>query len=59
MDKTKILILVFVMAFLAFRIYQKYAKKTKNASRLGGEKSKNQQFENDSKDDDYEPYSQK
>ncbi len=35
MDKTNIFILVFAITILAFRIYQKYIKKNKDAGKAG------------------------
>jgi hypothetical protein len=59
MDKTNIFILVFAATILAFRIYQKYIKKNRDAGKAGGMGSVSQHSESGSKDDEYEPYSKK
>jgi hypothetical protein len=59
MDTKELIIIIAVMSFLAFRLYQKFGKKdqkgdanNKNMSSFGTDFST-------SKDDDYEPYSKK
>ncbi len=59
MDKTQIFILVFAIAILAFRMYQKYIKKAKDKPVSDNQDSKGSQFISPSKDEDYEPYSKK
>lgn len=58
MGKNEIIILSAAMAFLAFRLYQKYAKKNKGIQ--GGEtKPKSPTSFPSSVKDEYEPYSKK
>jgi hypothetical protein len=59
MDKTQVIIFSAAMAFLVFRLYQKYLKKGKFKP---GDKNKTPSgsgFSSSTKDDDYEPYSKK
>lgn len=57
MDKSEIILLVAVLIFASFRIYQKYFRKE---SKSGGKPNKvNSDSMSSSKDDDYEPYSGK
>ena len=59
MDKTEVLLIVFTVAFLSYRLYQKYKKKgiVKPGSDI--KTSSGSLFSSSSKDDDYEPYSKK
>jgi len=57
MEKRDILILALVIAFLAFRLYQKYIKKEQ--LKQGGIKKSDTSFPSSSNEDDYEPYSGK
>jgi len=59
MDKKDILIFAAVLAFLAFRLYQKYAKKDQKGTANDKKTSSDSTFFSTSKDDDYEPYSGK
>jgi len=59
MDTKDIIIFSAVMAFLAFRLYQKYAKKNQKGTANDKKISSDSAFFSTSKDDDYEPYSRK
>jgi hypothetical protein len=59
MDKTSAIVFFSAMAFLAFRLYQKYVKKEKGKTGNDTGVSNGSQFSSSSKDDDYEPYSKK
>jgi uncharacterized membrane protein YebE (DUF533 family) len=59
MDKTEILLLVFAVTFLAYRLYQKYKKKGMVKPHSDVKTSSGSLFSSSSKDDDYEPYSKK
>jgi hypothetical protein len=59
MDKTQIILISAVMAFLAVRLYQKYVKKDKGNSGSVKKPSTGSDFSSTSKDDDYEPYSKR
>jgi hypothetical protein len=59
MDTKQIIIFSVAMAFLAFRLYQKYYKKNNSASSTEQKSPKSTSFMSSSKDDDYEPYSKK
>jgi len=59
MDTKQIIIFSVAMAFVAFRLYQKYYKKNTPGSSDENKSSKGNTFSNHSKDDDYEPYSKK
>lgn len=59
MDKTQIILIAAIMAFLAIRLYQKYLKKDKGNSGSVKKPSTGSGFPSTSKDDDYEPYSKK
>jgi hypothetical protein len=56
-DSLQIALIVFIFAFAGFRIYQRYFKK--NIEQPGGVKKPGSSFTSSSKDDDYEPYSNK
>jgi len=59
METRDLIILIAVIFFVAFRLYQKYGKKdlkgTANTKKASNETS----FFSTSKNDDYEPYSKK
>jgi sortase (surface protein transpeptidase) len=59
MDTKQIIIFSAAMAFLAFRLYQKYYKKNNSVSSTEQKNKKGTTIFNSSKDDDYEPYSKK
>jgi uncharacterized membrane protein YebE (DUF533 family) len=59
MEKSKIILLIAVIAFAAFKIYQRYFMKGKNKSGTDDQSQKGSQFTSSSKDDEYEPYSKK
>jgi uncharacterized membrane protein YebE (DUF533 family) len=59
MDKTQVIIFSAAMAFVAFRLYQKYIKKNKNSKGDTTSPSSSGSFPSSLKDDDYEPYSKK
>lgn len=59
MDKTEIIIFSAAMAFLAFRLYQKYIKKDKGKSAPDTKTFSGSAFPSSTKDDDYEPYEKK
>ncbi|MCX6320756.1 MAG: hypothetical protein NTX93_03005 [Bacteroidia bacterium] len=59
MNTTKVIIFSAAMAFLAFRLYQKYIKKGKDKPGAGTNHFSGSSFSSSSKDDDYEPYSKK
>jgi hypothetical protein len=60
MDRIEIIILVSVLVFAGFRLYQKYVKNAKGKSQNGNRGiSGNSDFSVPSGDDDYEPYSKK
>jgi hypothetical protein len=59
MDKKQIIILAVTIAFVGFRLYQKYIKKDKIDSGSATKKTPDSAFTSSSKDDDYEPYSKK
>jgi len=59
MDKSKIFLIVFLLAISAFRIYQKYKKKDTAKSETDAKNLPESNFSSSSKDDDYEPYSKK
>jgi hypothetical protein len=56
MDKSEIFILIAVILFLAFRLYQKYGKKDRNTP---GNKASASILTSSSKEEEYEPYSGK
>ena len=56
-DSLQIVLLISIIAFAGFRLYQKYNKKGDgNPDNI---KKKDSSFASSSKDDDYEPYSKK
>jgi uncharacterized membrane protein YebE (DUF533 family) len=59
MDTKQIIIFSVAMAFLAFRLYQKYYKKNTPGSSGEKKSSSGNAFFDSSKDDNYEPYSKK
>ncbi len=59
MDTKDIIIFSAAMAFLAFRLYQKYYKKGNKVNSAEETKSAGTSFFSSAKDDDYEPYSKK
>jgi uncharacterized membrane protein YebE (DUF533 family) len=59
MDTKQILIITFVLAYLAFRLYQKYYKKDKGNSDSISKPKDSSSFPSSLKDDKYEPYSKK
>jgi hypothetical protein len=59
MDNKEIIIFVIAMAFLGFRLYQKYVKKDKGVPGANTKTFSGSSFSSSSKDDDYEPYSKK
>jgi hypothetical protein len=59
MDKTQIILFSAAMAFLAFRLYQKYVKKDNKKTGPGMKSGSESSFPNSSKDEEYEPYSKK
>jgi hypothetical protein len=59
MNKTEILTLAIVLAFLAVRLYHKYKKKDIVKPGSDFKASSGSGFTSSSKDDDYEPYSKK
>jgi len=59
MDTKQIIIFSLAMAYLAFRLYQKYYKKNTPGSSGENKGSTGNSLSNYSKDDDYEPYSKK
>jgi hypothetical protein len=59
MDTKDIIIFAAVLAFLAFRLYQKYVKKDQKGTANEKKTSSDTTFFSTSKDDDYEPYSKK
>jgi hypothetical protein len=58
MNKSEIIIFAAAMAYLAFRLYQKYMKKG-NYNSGSKTKESGSTFSTSSKDDEYEPYSKK
>jgi hypothetical protein len=56
-DSLQIALLIFVISFAGFRLYQKYYKKGDGKS--GDHKKPDSTFASSSKDDDYEPYAKK
>jgi hypothetical protein len=56
-DKLQIVLIVVMFAFIAFRLYKKYLKKSDG--KPDGLKKPGSSFGSSSKDDDYEPYSKK
>ena len=56
-DQISVYVLIFALIFLAFRLYQRYFKKDSDKS--GTVKKPGTSFPASSKDDDYEPYSNK
>jgi hypothetical protein len=59
MHQSQIILFSAVIAFLAFRLYQKYIKKDKGKSGTETKPSSGSSFPSSSKDEDYEPYSKK
>jgi hypothetical protein len=59
MDTKQIIIISAAMAFLAFRLYQKYYKKNNTGNSTEQKKGAGTSLFNSVKDDDYEPYSKK
>lgn len=59
MNTTEVIIFSAAMAFLVFRLYQKYIKKGKGKPGAGTNHFSGSSFSASSKDDDYEPYSKK
>ena len=59
MNTTEVIIFSAAMAFLVFRLYQKYIKKGKGKQETGTDHLSGSSFSASSKDDDYEPYSKK
>ncbi len=59
MSSTEIILIVSLLLFAGFRLYQKYSKK--NADKAGGEQQKQggTSFPSLPKEDDYDPYSGK
>lgn len=56
-DILQIVAFAILFAFVGFRLYQKYIKKTNE--KPGGLKKPGSSFASSSKDDDYEPYAKK
>ena len=59
MDKTQVIIFIAAMAFLGFRLYQKYIKKDQDKQNGNVKRSSGSMPSSSSRDDDYEPYSKK
>jgi hypothetical protein len=59
MDKVEIIALSAAFAIVAVRLYQKYFRKNKGKTGNDTKPSPGAMFSSSSKDDDYEPYSQK
>jgi hypothetical protein len=59
MDKTQIILFSAAMAFVAFRLYQKFVKKDRNKSGTDIKSTSGDSFPSSSKDEEYEPYSKK
>jgi hypothetical protein len=59
MDKTNILLVAFVVAFLGVRLYRKYKKKDMVKPGADIKIQSGSSLSSSSKDDDYEPYSKK
>jgi Tfp pilus assembly major pilin PilA len=59
METRDIIIITAVLAFLGFRLYQKYVKKDQKGTANDKKSSAESTFFSSSKDDDYEPYSGK
>ena len=57
MDTKQLLILLIVLAFVGFRIYQKYIKK--DQANKDTKADSGSSFPSSRSDDDYEPYSKK
>lgn len=59
MDKTQIILFSAAMAFVAFRLYQKFVKKDRNKTGTDIKSPSGDSFPSSSKDEEYEPYSKK
>ena len=59
METKDIIIFSAVIAFVAFRLYQKYGKKEQKGNANDRKASSDSTFFSNSKEDDYEPYSKK
>lgn len=59
MNKTEILTVAVVGAFLAVRLYQKYKKKNTDKPGSDTKTTSGSEFPSSSRDDDYEPYLKK
>jgi hypothetical protein len=59
MGKNEIVIICAVLAVVAFRLYKKYANKSKGITGSDPKKPSGSSFPSSVKDDDYEPYSKK
>jgi hypothetical protein len=56
-NRTEIIIFAILVAFIAFRLYQKYIRKDSGQSSPG--KKSGTSISSSKRDDDYEPYSKK
>jgi hypothetical protein len=56
-DSLQIVLIVSLFAFIGFRLYQKYIKKSDG--KPNGLKKPGSSFASSSQDDDYEPYAKK
>jgi hypothetical protein len=56
-NNIEIIVIASLFAFVAFRLYQRYFKKSPGQDSPG--KNKGTSFTSSSKDDDYEPYAKK
>jgi hypothetical protein len=59
MHRNDIIVFTVVMAYLAFRLYQKYFKKKDMKTGTTPASTKGTTLSSSSEDDDYEPYSKK
>jgi uncharacterized membrane protein YebE (DUF533 family) len=59
MDTKDVILFGAIIAFVAFRLYQKYVKKDQKGTANDKSTSADSTFFASSKDDDYEPYSRK
>jgi hypothetical protein len=59
MSKSQIIIYSVALAFVLFRLYQKFMKKDKSKTSEDSKQITGTSFPSTSKDDDYEPYSKK
>jgi hypothetical protein len=56
-NNLEIIVIAALLAFVAFRLYQKYFRK--ETGQRGPGKKSGSSFSSSSKDDDYEPYAKK